>query len=176
MPDRLPVRIDPYRLAEQNLTIKGTLGTQKMERYLATVATAADELYATLAFEKLGTEHYQLTGQVATDLSMTCQRCLEAIEVKLESDFELSIVTSDLQAEQMMDSVEPLLIIEGDMLELVELLEDELLLALPAVAMHAGEVDCKMPVTGQPKVVVEKKQVVKEPSPFEVLKDIKRDT
>lgn len=177
MPDRLPVRVDPYRLAEQSLTIDGFLQTDKMDRYLSSVIRADEQVSASLAFSKQGAEHYLLRGQIKTEATLVCQRCLEDYQHLLENEFELSIVVSDFQAGQEMESVEPLIIPEGEMLELTELLEDELLLALPVVTMHQIDADCHLPEIQQTEVEVET-DVVEEknkPSPFVVLKELKRD-
>ncbi len=175
MPDRLPVRVDPYRLAEQSLTVSGFLQTDKMDRYKSSVIRADKQIHAQLDFSKQGAEHYLLQGHIKTAATLVCQRCLEDYQHQIENKFELSIVASDFQAGQEMESVEPLVIPEGEMLELTELLEDEIILALPVVSMHQNDADCQLPEVQQSAVeeTVEDKET--KPSPFEVLKDLKRD-
>jgi len=177
MSDRLPVRVDPYRLAEQSLTIEGVFNTAKMERLEQSVQSADKQLRATLGFSKQGAAHYFINGNVKLQVQLTCQRCLDSLEHEIDSDFELALVGSELQAEQVMESIEPLLIVEGDMLEMQELLEDELLLGLPTVALHAHGEECQVPKTREviPQDVAEDLSEKKEPSPFSVLKDLKSD-
>ena len=136
MLDRLPVRVDPYRLAEQSLTLEGYFHTAKMERLKQSVLGAEEQLTAELGFSKKGAAHYFIQGNVRLNVQLTCQRCLESLDHEINSDFELALVGSELQAEQVLESIEPLLVVEGDMLETQELLEDELLLGLPTVALH----------------------------------------
>jgi len=174
MTDRLPVRVDPYRLAEQSLTIEGYFGTQKMERLRQTVLNSDDQLNAVLSFSKQGAEHYLLKGNVNIGVSLTCQRCLESLTHAVDSDFELMLVSSELQAEQVMESIEPLLLAEGDMLEMQELLEDELLLGLPAIALHQEHETCNVPERRE-MPHQDMPEVAEEPSPFEVLKKLKGD-
>ena len=91
MPDRLPVRVDPYRLAEQSLTVSGFLQTDKMDRYQSSVIRADEQIHAQLDFSKQGAEHYLLQGHIKTTATLVCQRCLEDYQHQIENTFELSI-------------------------------------------------------------------------------------
>jgi len=177
MSDRLPVRVDPYRLAEQSLTIEGYFNTAKMERLGQSVQSAEEKISAVLVFRKQGAAHYFINGNVKLKVRLTCQRCLDNLDHEIDSDFELALVGSELQAEQVMESIEPLLIVEGEMLEMQELLEDELLLGLPAVALHEQDQQCQVPESRAvtPQEDFEDLAAEHEPSPFSVLKDLKGD-
>ena len=106
MLDRLPVRVDPYRLAEQSLTLEGYFHTAKMERLKQSVLGAEEQLTAELGFSKKGAAHYFIQGNVRLNVQLTCQRCLESLDHEINSDFELALVGSELQAEQVLESIE----------------------------------------------------------------------
>jgi uncharacterized protein len=75
-----------------------------------------------------------LTGDAV--LPMTCQRCLQPVEMPVGFETDFRFVADERTAEAEDDeSEEDLLVIRRD-LPLRELVEDELLLAMPAVPLH----------------------------------------
>jgi len=72
-------------------------------------------------------------------LRLVCQRCLEPMDVHVTAQPSLGMVRTDLEAERLPPSYEPLQV--GDEpVPLVAVIEDELLLALPIVSMHEPQV------------------------------------
>jgi uncharacterized protein len=76
-----------------------------------------------------------MKGRLQTALTLECQRCLQAMTAPIDTTFVLGLVRSNEAAEQLPSHYEPLLV-ESDSLFLRDVIEDELLLALPLVAMH----------------------------------------
>lgn len=67
---------------------------------------------------------------------LTCQRCLGGVDVRLHVDQEFRFVADEATALAEDDaSAEDLLVLSHD-LDVLELVEDELLMALPIVPMH----------------------------------------
>jgi uncharacterized protein len=81
-----------------------------------------------------------VTGGVQASLVLQCQRCMEAMVLPVAVNVRLGIVSSRKAAEQLPGGYEPLVVSEAD-ISIATLIEDELILALPVVAMHAIE-DC----------------------------------
>ena len=81
--------------------------------------------------------------RVQGDVSVTCQRCLEPVVYPLEIISRLLLVTNQAQAEAepLDEDAYDVLPITGA-LDLSELIEDEVILALPLSAMHR---ECSMP-------------------------------
>ena len=71
-----------------------------------------------------------------TALPMTCQRCLEPVSVSLSADRWFRFVDDEATAELEDESAEEDVLAVDEALDLRELIEDELLLALPVVPMH----------------------------------------
>jgi uncharacterized protein len=71
---------------------------------------------------------------------LRCQRCLETVRVELEQELNLA-VTAESGEQAVPDQMEAWPLLTGPV-SLGELLEDELLLALPLVPMHADPADC----------------------------------
>lgn len=100
---------------------------------------------------------------------MTCQRCLEPVEVAVEADFNLGVAASEEAAKQLPRSYDPL-IIEGEEIELLSVVEEELILSLPFDAYHD---DCSINTSfGEAEAVAEDNE---KPNPFSVLAQLKAD-
>ena len=83
-----------------------------------------------------GAGHAWLVLEVHTQATLTCQRCLQPVEVPLEVQRDFRFVKDEATAlAQDDDSEEDLLVMSRDF-DLQTLIEDELLMALPLVPQH----------------------------------------
>lgn len=74
-----------------------------------------------------------LVGQLRANLELECQRCLKALGMPVELDFELMVDAGDvLLRDSSLDSIDS----EDGYIDIYAVVEDELMLALPLVAMH----------------------------------------
>ncbi len=87
----------------------------------------------TFEFSRSGFDVPMLTGQLQTSLELECQRCLKPLEFTMELDFRLLIDASD---EILSNSSEDTLYSDDGYIDIAEVVEDELILAIPLVAMH----------------------------------------
>lgn len=109
-----------------------------------------------------------LTAEVA--LPQTCQRCLGPVDVPVVVEREFRFVATEEQAEvEDEESEEDVLVLSRDF-NLLELVEDELLMALPVVPKH--EV-CPAPVKLQVADPDYVEDVEQKPNPFAVLQQLK---
>jgi len=83
---------------------------------------------------------------VRVDLGLVCQRCLTAVPFCVDSQFRLRIVSADDRRalQRITPGFEPFVAAEGEAMSLSDVVEDELLLALPMAPMHA-EGMCNIP-------------------------------
>lgn len=70
------------------------------------------------------------------NVHLTCQRCLAPLEQRLDVNRPLRFVGSEAEAEALDAELEEDVLELPRFLDLIELIEDELLLALPLVPMH----------------------------------------
>ncbi len=75
-----------------------------------------------------------LVGQLETSLELECQRCLGSLELPMKLDFRLMI---DTGGERLRDSNLDTLHSDDGNIDIIEVVEDELILAIPLVATHA---------------------------------------
>jgi len=166
----LPDRIDPLRLAESGRELRGSLPLAALQRLVPSLHDTEGVVEVELSGTKEGRIR-RLDGHLVTTLKMVCQRCLEPMTLPVEVRFRLGLVTSEEQAERLPEALEPLLITEPTLL-LAELIEDELILALPIVALHPADSACAAQI---PVVQVEPEEPDEEPrkNPFAVLSQLK---
>lgn len=138
----IPEHIDPFRYAEQSLSLEGVLKIADMQRLKANVIANDDTVSACLQFgiDEQGITF--LTGHLKTKLTLQCQRCMEPFIYEIISDFVLGIVNTLDEANALPEQYEPALAKEGN-LALRELIEDEIILNLPIIPRHEPE-ECKV--------------------------------
>jgi uncharacterized protein len=74
-------------------------------------------------------------------MTLRCQRCLEALVYRVDSEMSLALVSGMDGARQLPERYDPLLVSDR-LIRPRDLIEDELLLALPQIPMHDPEA-CK---------------------------------
>ena len=104
------------------------------------------------------------TLQARASVPLQCQRCLQQVLQDLNVDRRFRFVRSEEEAERLDESSEDDVLVLGPRLDLQELLEDELILALPLVPKHDGP--CPAPL---PMPLDELEDEAPAPSPFAAL-------
>ena len=165
----IPEHIDPYRYAEQNLQLKGTVKLADMQRLSVNLNQEMDKADVDLHFgiDEQGLAY--LKGRVTAKLKLQCQRCMEPFIYEIMSDFALGIVNTLDEANALPDQYEPALAKDGQ-LALRELIEDELILNLPIIPRHAPDA-CKVQL---PVADSGWEQDKAGESPFHVLESLKK--
>ncbi|MFA3790331.1 23S rRNA accumulation protein YceD [Aliiglaciecola sp. SL4] len=173
---KLPKFIEPVKSATKRSDYKGVMMTSDMARFLSAVATAADTVEAEVKFDKdeQGLNFFQ--GQLSTSVELVCQRCNEQFAHSIHTSFCFSpikrkaVETDD--AVELPDIYEPVEVNDHGEINLLQLFEDELILSLPIVALHAEE-DCNIKRDEMQFGKIEPAD--ERPNPFAVLKELKRD-
>jgi uncharacterized protein len=108
----------------------GAILVERLPRLVASLASAAGTLDVRF---QVGNEIARppfLRGEIRGELQLTCQRCLEIFDWPLQAKVDLRLVRSEAEEARWLQDYEPYLI-EDDRLHLHEMVEDEVLLALP---------------------------------------------
>ncbi len=169
--NRLPHQFDPFRMSEAGSQFTGEIPLSQMRRLAPLLASDLGHVRVGLRFDvdELGVACVQ--GEIEADLQLVCQRCLEPFAYPLRHTFGLAWVRSEVEIEKLPTRYEPYLVEETPVL-LNEVLEEELLLAIPQVPMHP-EKFCRVKISTDTKQTVPK-NTVKRDNPFAVLADLKK--
>lgn len=112
--------------------------------------------------------HPELTMQVTGKVPLICQRCMKPFNFPVQSAQVLALAKSDAQADEIENLIDDksVDVIVGDRsTKILELIEDEALLALPSSPRHET-------CPGQESQT--RLEEVRKPSPFDVLKRLEQ--
>ena len=87
--------------------------------------------------------------QTRLPVTLQCQRCLQAMTQALAVDRHFRFVRGEAQAEQLDEISDDDVLVLAPRLDLHELLEDELILALPLVPRHAQGCPTPLPLRAE---------------------------
>jgi uncharacterized protein len=180
---RLPVEVDPFRLVEQGRIYEGRIPVNDYPRLKEQLfehtnkkATEDDLISVALEFTRTETGLAVIKGKITATLEMPCQRCLKAESVPFETQLEVVLVSSDVQADRLQEGYDTWLV-EDQRLFLQDFIEDEILLALPLVVTHKACDAAKELIEVLPdddnQVDTEDEPLEQKENPFAVLKDLK---
>ncbi|MBM7333815.1 MAG: YceD family protein [Alcanivorax sp.] len=132
---QLPPYLEPRKFADQERVIEGEARVGDLPRLREYRDSQDQPVRVSLAFGRDEDGRGRVQGRVEATLILVCQRCLEPVHHPVVADVDLVLVWSEDQAKALPADLDPLLVTE-ERLSLAELLEEELLLALPLVALH----------------------------------------
>jgi uncharacterized protein len=142
MIERLPLRFDPFRLAAQRARLQGAVAMGAMERLRAASMTPLGaDAFVVAEFSTHPSRVVVMTGVLKARVQTVCQRCLGRLVIQVERPIELAMVRSDAEALRIQDALESYLV-SDDSVFTQDLVEDELLLALPAIPVHEDPAQC----------------------------------
>ncbi|WP_067864857.1 YceD family protein [Neptuniibacter marinus] len=163
----LPNKVDPRKLAEREVRITGAVALDKMPILCQSLIGTEGSIDVDLQFAVDEQRIRTITGSAEGHVFMTCQRCLDPVEVAVEVDFNLGLAASEDAAKQLPRIYDPL-IVGDEEIELLSVVEEELILSLPHDAYHD---DCSIKTSyGDAGAVAENND---KPNPFSVLAQLK---
>lgn len=143
MSESLPIQLDPVTLAARNRELRGTLPVAGFHRLAAWLPRTDGTLCFTLDFGRDEHGRARLAGHVSGGLELICERCLAAYTLALDHAFTLVLVTSEAEAETLPEEVDAVVIGESRSMQTADLVEDEIILALPLVPRCERTSDCR---------------------------------
>ena len=141
MLDCLPEHIEPVGLADAGRAFRGELSVSSLHRLAELLADQDGNLKVQIELRRDERCIRVLQGRIEGQIRLTCQRCLMPLEYELDLSFSLGIVGAEDEIEQLPDGYEPLLA-DGEPLLTAAVIEDEILLAVPAVPLHRDSEKC----------------------------------
>ena len=139
--------IEPFDLTIQRRTLEGRLPVSSMSRLIKSLSTDDAEVIARYHVDYVldfGVDEGGspgITGTMQTVLPIECQRCMETMEFPVKLNVRLALVKTREAAQQISEDYDPLLVLKDAEISVESIVEDELILALPQVAMHEVK-DC----------------------------------
>ena len=169
---KLPHQVEPVKSALKRSDYEGVIATIDMARLMGSVVSSDEWVDVKVQFEKDAQGLTVFHGTLDTAVVLLCQRCNEAFDCPLHVDFCFSPVQGQQDAEALPEAYDPVEVGDHGEVNLLQLFEDELILSLTIVPFHAEE-DCAITSDDMQFGEIEPEQ--KQPNPFAVLKELKRD-
>lgn len=171
MLDQLPILINPVSFCERGKELEGTLKISELTRLSDSLLDNSGVVEVKFSFDKEGRVP-TIRGEIKANLVLECQSCLDEVVCPVDKKIKLGVVLNMEQADRLTSDCEPL-VLTDEKISLVDLVEDELLLALPDFPRHQYE--CAELNDGEAVVAIESDQTeqVNSNNPFSVLAKLK---
>jgi len=130
----------PSNFAEKSQCWEGNKMVGDFERLAQEFLNPEVQLHYRICGERDARGRPRLRCQVKGDVEMLCQRCLKPVNVAVESDRLLYLAASEAEADRLESALaeeDIEVMVTGQTLDLAGVVEDEVLLSLPIVPMHA---------------------------------------
>lgn len=141
MSQRLPVHIEPVGAADRGRELHGHMPVSAFERLGHWLHSHEGELDVSLHFGRGASGRRTLRAEVEGDLELVCERCLSPFGLHLDLSVELTLVDSEAEAKTLPADAEPLVLSDTRSMHTTDMIEDDLILALPVVP-RCERADC----------------------------------
>jgi len=135
--------MDPVTLADRGRELNGLVAVSAFKRLASALHSHDGEIEVRLRFGVDEKGRRTLTGSLAGTLELVCQRCLAPYELPIDVALSLVLVESESEAATLPEEVEALVVGDRRSMYTVDMIEDDLILALPVVPRHGPESHCE---------------------------------
>jgi uncharacterized protein len=121
-------------LADAAQRVELLVPVEKLDRIASRLSCRSGVVIGSVAFTR---EQGRIIAEVAltVTLEVRCERCLELMQLPVASQSRVALISSEAEVDAVPPELETALAPEGKM-RLADLVEEELLLALPAAPRH----------------------------------------
>lgn len=135
---RVPEVLDAWRMVAARRGFEGSLPLTSLPRLRDALCEPEGQVGFHIDFDRdsLGVAYAEL--RIAAELPLQCQRSLQRFMQPVEVVQRLGLIRDEDEEAALPPGYEPLLVPEDGMLRPAELVEDELILALPVVPLAPG--------------------------------------
>jgi len=140
-----PRAIDLAAMCRDAAVVEGSVPLTELPRLCTSLfgspGDAAEAVWSAQGSQKLvtgGEAERWLHLRSSAEVTLQCQRCLQAMRQPLAVDRRFRFVRNEQEAARLDEEIEDDVLELPARLDLMELLEDELILALPIVPRHEG--------------------------------------
>jgi uncharacterized protein len=154
--------IDSARFCKENQTLSGVFAPADLPRLAAEVL--ADSSFS-VAWQAKGESPDFLELSLQSTVQLKCQRCLDSMEEPIDVVYRFEFVKDEDAAQAYDEESDELdALVHSRQFDLQELIEDEMLMALPLVSLHEA-----CPTAGAVAFLPKDEK----PNPFAALKNLK---
>ncbi|SEK74292.1 uncharacterized protein SAMN05428989_0713 [Pseudoxanthomonas sp. GM95] len=168
MSAHVPEILDAWRMVAARRSFEGKVPLAALRRLEGLLTDAEGEVTFALQFDRDALQVPYVELKIETALPLECQRSLQRFLFPVSMVQKLGLIKDEADEAALPEDVEALLVPEDGMLRTLDLIEDELVLAVPAVPMNpelpAVELD-----------VSPRQEELAKASPFAALASLKKN-
>lgn len=167
----LPEAVDAWRMVTSQRIFSGTLPLASMTRLGQSLVDAEGDCSYRVEFgrDEFGVAFVQIDAEAS--LPLLCQRSLERFELPVQVSQRMGMIRSEEEEAGLPAEYEPVLLPEDGRLNPAELVEDELILAVPVVPVTPGTEAVDTQWSTDEEAVADER-----PNPFAALSALKSST
>lgn len=134
-----PNQVEHLKLAQENRVLKGVVALNELSRFAEMLERKEGVVQIHLIFgigqseESAGSNYVEIKGRLEVEVELECQKCLGKYPFTLDSGFYVKVIRSE---EDLQESEDAIICPYDDKLAIRDLIEDELILALPMIPKH----------------------------------------
>lgn len=164
--------VNPQILCETSEDLSFNLSLNKLKRAADLIEAMDSSFLVSIHFFKKDTKLFA-TGNLTGNFKLKCQRCLDAFNYNLEVELKWNLVNfieEEQNSYEDFDQIE----LDGTRLGLVEVLEDEVIMAIPFIPKCKRE-DCKLDLSASEVLDYDSNSSPNKEtsSPFAILRELK---
>ena len=135
---QVPETLDAWRMVAARRQFEGRLPLSALPRLRGSLADVEGECSFSLEFGQDTLQVPYIELSIDAGLPLVCQRSLERFVFPVQSVLRLGLIRDEADEAALPPGYEPLLVPEDGLVRPAELVEDELVLALPVVPLAPG--------------------------------------
>jgi len=134
----LPETVDAWRMVQARRSFQGSVLLASMPRLKGSLCSTDGAITYDIEFgrDELGVANVRVKADAG--LPLMCQRSLEPFVLPVKVDATLGLIVSESEEAGLPPGYEPLLLESDGKLHIADVIEDELILALPVVPLKPG--------------------------------------
>ncbi len=169
---KIPITIDPIRTAQKRLNFEGIVPFASLPRFGESVLSADGDVIVAVecGTDQQGLVYFQ--GHAAITVQLRCERCGDAMAHHVHANFAYTPIKSqDADLDDIPERYDVVELDEHGEVNLRELVEDEIILAMPLFPMHdEGQCDPAKVQMSWGEIEPEPEK----PNPFAILQELKK--
>jgi uncharacterized protein len=171
MSANLPEMLDAWRMVAARRGIQGRLPLSALTRLRDSLVDTEGEVTFSIDFDQDPLKVPFAELKIDAELPLECQRSLQRFLLPVRIEQRLGLIRSEAEEAALPPGYEPLLMPEDGMLRTAELVEDELILAIPVVPVMPGSEEVERDWPADEAEAPEPER----PNPFAALAALKKD-
>ena len=132
----LPALVDHRKMASQAKILEGLVPVSQLHRLRDMLAEIDGDVYLKLAFSRGNQERTRISGTTSATVELICQNCLAPYRQDLQCELDLEVVEQESELALLEEDADGF-VADSHEIRLVDLIEDELILAVPMIPRHA---------------------------------------